>query len=120
MGFLRKLLGLEVKPGEPAPLTDSLFDQEIAGKELPCFVYFFSLWCSSCQVMGGLLNEIGPEYADKAFFYKLDVSKNPDATARFDVKAVPTVIALKKGELVDRHTGLVPIDQIKEWIEKNL
>mgnify|MGYP001765734338 CR=1 FL=1 len=120
MGFLRKLLGLEVKPGEPAPLSDSIFYNEIAGKELPCFVYFFSLWCSSCQVMGGLLNEIGPEYADKACFYKIDVSKNPEATARFEIKGVPTVIALKKGEPVDRHTGLVPIDEIRDWIEKNL
>ncbi len=120
MGFLRKLLGLEVKPGEPAPLTDGHFDREIKENDLPCFVYFYHLWCSSCQVMGGLLNEIGPEYAGRAVFYKLDVHKNPETMARFAVSSVPTVIALKKGEQVDRHSGLVPIDQIKEWVEKNI
>lgn len=120
MGFIKRILGLETKPGEPASLTDREFNDTIEKSGVPCFVYFFHLWCSSCQVMGGLLNEIGPEYSDRAVFYKLDVNKNPESMGRANVSAVPTIIAYRNGTPVDRHSGLIPLNPLKAWIEKNL
>ncbi len=120
MGFFKKLLGLEQKPGEPVPLTDRELDQAISENGVTVFIYCFHLWCSSCQVMSGLLNEIGPDYVERAKFYKLDVSKNPASGQRFEVSGVPTIIALREGNVIDRHTGLIPLDPLKEWIESNL
>ncbi|MBU8921355.1 MAG: thioredoxin [Bacteroidales bacterium] len=120
MGFIKRLLGLETKPGEPAPLTDERFDEEIAESGLPCFVYCFSLWCSSCQVMGGLLNEVGPDYADQARFFKLDVTKNPATASRLGIKGVPAIFFFRDGKPVESHTGLIPLDPLKEWIEMNI
>lgn len=120
MGFFKRLLGIETKPGEPAPLTDAGLEGALGADDLPCFIYFFHLWCSSCQVMGGLLNEIGPEYADRARFYKLDISKNPSAASRFAVSAVPTIAVFRKGELIDQNKGLLHLNDLKEWIERNI
>ncbi|MCK4538182.1 MAG: hypothetical protein KAV42_05230 [Candidatus Krumholzibacteria bacterium] len=120
MGFFKRLLGLETKPGEPAPLTDDQFDEEMSNGELPCFVYCFSLWCSSCQVMGGLLNEVGPDYADQARFFKLDVTKNPVTASRLGIKGVPAIFSFRNGKPVESHVGLIPLDPLKEWIERNI
>lgn len=120
MGFIRRLLGIETRPGEPEPLTDSGFDAAAAGSDLPVFVFFFSLWCSSCQVTGGLLNELGPEYASRARFYKIDATKNPAAAAKMNVRGVPAVIALSGGKVTGRSTGLIPLDQLRDWIEESL
>lgn len=120
MGFIKRLLGLEVNPGEPLRISDVEFDNLVSDKERPCFVYFYHLWCSSCQVMGGLLNEIGPGYTEKANFYKMDISKDPHSADRLSVGAVPTVLFFKGGALVDGLKGLTPLNELREWIEGNL
>ncbi|HSG28072.1 MAG TPA: thioredoxin domain-containing protein, partial [Candidatus Krumholzibacterium sp.] len=115
-----RLLGLETRPGEPAPLSDADFEIVSARTDRNQFIYFFHLWCSSCQVMGGLLNEVGPEYSEKADFYKLDVTKNPDTASKFRISGVPTVVAIRNGQEIDRQKGLIPIDELKSWIEETL
>ncbi len=120
MGFLKRLLGLEVRPGEPRSIRDDEFEGEIAGSDLPCFLYFYSLWCPSCQVTSGLLNELGPSYIGKASFYKMDVNKEPNTAAMFGIRSIPAVISFKNGTPADMLVGLAPIDELKGWIEKNL
>ncbi len=120
MGFIKRFLGLETKPGEPKPVHGGSFDEEVLTGELSSFVYFFHLWCSSCQVMAGLLNEVGPDYADRALFFKMNVHKEPAIPSRYNVTGVPTVIVFKKGEEADRLVGLFPLDALRDWIEEHL
>ena len=120
MGFFKRLFGIEVKPGEPVSLPDNVNFQKAINSGTPCLVYFFHLWCSSCQVMSGLLNEIGPEYLDKINFYKVDIHKVPGVAAEHGISGVPTQIIFSGGAPVARHTGLMPIDQLKDWIENHL
>jgi thioredoxin 1 len=120
MGFIKRLLGLETKPGEPQPVNDSSFEAEVLSCELPCFVDFYSLWCPPCQVMGGLLNEIGPEYIGRAKFFKMDITKNPFSASRQNISGVPTVIVFKGGVGVDRIVGLEPLNDLKAWIDKHI
>ena len=120
MGFFKRLFGIEVNPGEPVSLPNIVSFNEAVNGERPCLVYFFHLWCSSCQVMSGLLNEIGPGYLDRINFYKVDVHKVPDAAAVHGISGVPTQIIFSGGVPVARQTGLIPLDQLKEWIEDHL
>jgi len=120
MGFIKRLLGLETKPGEPETIDPERFERDVLRGDLPCVVEFYNLWCSSCQVMTGLLNEIGPGYLDRARFYKVNAERSPSIPPRYGVSGVPTLIIFKGGEPVDRLTGLVPIDELKAWIEQHL
>jgi thioredoxin-like negative regulator of GroEL len=119
MGFLRRLLGLETKPGEPESIGDDRFDEEIAQSDLPCIVEIYNLWCSSCQVMTGLLNEIGPDYIGKARFFKVNAERSPSIPQKFGVSGVPTILMLDRGEVIDRLTGLVPLNELRAWIERH-
>lgn len=119
MGFFKRLLGLEQKPGEPRPLTDDSFEEMVLRNPLPCFVDFYNLWCSPCQVMAGLLNEVGPQYLGRADFFRIDVNKNPGVAAHFNVRSVPTLIVFKGGKPVEQHVGLMPLNPLKEWIERH-
>jgi thioredoxin 1 len=120
MGFLKRLFGLETKPGEPESIGGERFEREVLQGELPCIVEFYNLWCSSCQVMTGLLNELGPGYLGRARFYKVLVDRNPSIPGRFQISGVPTIALFKNGEAVDRLVGLVPIDELKAWIDGSL
>lgn len=117
MGFFKRLLGLEQRPGEPKPIDDESFDTVILENEKPAVVDFYSLWCSPCQVMSGLLNELGPGYMGKIDFFKLDVTKNPYAASRYNVSSVPTIIAFRNGKAINRIVGLMPIDELKAWLD---
>ncbi|HUV35720.1 MAG TPA: thioredoxin domain-containing protein [Patescibacteria group bacterium] len=120
MGFIKRLLGLEQRPGEPKPITEELFDRQVLRNPLPCFVDFYNLWCSSCQVMGGLLNEVGPQFIGKADFFKIDVNKNPGIAEKYQIRSVPTLIVFKQGSAVERHVGLLPLNPLKELIESHI
>lgn len=118
MGFLRRFLGLETKPGEPESIGDDRFDGEIAQSDLPCVVEIYNLWCSSCQVMTGLLNEIGPDYIGKARFFKVNAERSPSIPQRLGVSGVPTILVLQRGEVIGRLTGLVPLNDLRDWIDQ--
>lgn len=120
MGFIKRLLGLEQRPGEPRPINDDVFEDKVLKNGLTCFVDFYNLWCSPCQVMGGLLNEVGPLYIGKADFFKIDVNKNPAVAGRYGIRSVPTLIVFREGKAVDRHVGLMPLNPLKEWIENHI
>jgi thioredoxin len=120
MGFFKRLLGLEQKPGEPRPLTDDNYNDIIPENPLPCFIDFYNLWCSPCQVMAGLLNEVGPQYVGRAEFFKVDVNRSPDVAAHFTVSSVPTLVVVRGGDEVGRHVGLMPLNPLKEWIEAHI
>ncbi len=119
MGFLKRLLGIETKPGEPESIGDDSFEEEVLRSELPCVVEIYNLWCSSCQVMAGLLNEVGPDYLGKVKFFKVNAERSPSIPQRFQVSGVPTILLIERGEVVDRLTGLVPLDELRDWIERH-
>ena len=120
MGFFKRLLGLETMPGEPETLPDKIFDETVGEPDMPVFVLFFNLWCSGCQVLHGLLNEIGPEYIGRARFYKMDVNKSPHAVTELGIRGVPVLIAFSPGGATDRIAGLMNITELRDWIESRL
>lgn len=120
MGFLKRILGLETKPGEPENLPDEIFDETVREPDMPLFILFFNNWCSGCQVMHGLLNEVGPEYLGRARFYKIDASKSPHAVTVMEIRGVPVLAAFTSGGEADRTTGLMNITELRNWIESHL
>lgn len=120
MRFIKRLLGLEHKDGEPIPVCDNRFEKEVLNNSLPCFVDFYSLWCSPCQVMSGLLNEVGPQYIGRAAFFKVDINKSPSTAGLFKINSVPTLIVVKNGREIDRFAGLMPLNSLRAWIEEHI
>ena len=113
MGFLKNLFFKPSKPGKPLPVTDQSFREAVLESEIPTVVDFWSPRCSPCQVMGGLLDEIGPDYAGRVQIFKLNVEQNPQTAMGYRVQGVPTVIFFRQGKPVDRIVGLLPLKPLK-------
>ncbi len=120
VGFFKRLLGIETKPGEPVALPDEMFDETVREPGMPVFVFFFNNWCSGCQVMHGLINEVGPDYIGRALFYKMDATKSPHAVTALEIRGVPVLAVFTPGGTVDRTTGLINITELRNWIESHL
>ena len=117
MGFLKNLFFKPPKPGKPLPVTDASFGQEVLESEIPVVVDFWSRTCPPCQVMGGLLDEIGPDYVGKVHFFKLNVDQNPRTAMQYQVRSIPTLILFRKGKPVDRIVGLLPLNPLRAKLD---
>jgi len=118
MGFLKNLFGGEPKPGKPVPITDDSFQQEVINSEIPAVVDFWSRRCPPCQVMGGLLDEIGPDYNGRVRIFKLNVDENPVVTQMYRIRSIPTVILFRNGKPVDVIIGLLPLNPLRQKLDR--
>lgn len=118
MGLFKNLFNRPPKPGKPRPVTDETFEQEVLASDIPAVVDFWSLRCPPCQVMGGLLEEIGPDYAGRVNIFKLNVDQNPRTAMQYKVRSIPTVIFFRKGKAVDGIVGLLPLNPLRQKLDK--
>jgi len=101
-------------------LTDQNFDQEIKNADKPVLVDFYATWCGPCQVLGPMLENIGQEMKDQIIVTKVNVDDFPQTSGKFNIDRIPNVILFKNGQAVDGFIGLMPADEIKSWLNKNL
>ena len=118
MGLFQSLFNRPPKPGKPLPVTDKSFEQEVLASDIPAAVDFWSPRCPPCQVMGGLLNEIGPDYVGRVNMFKLRVDQNPHTAMVYQVRSIPTVILFRKGRPVDRIVGLLPLNPLRHKLDR--
>lgn len=118
MGLFKNLFNRQPKPGEPRPVTDESFEQDILASDIPAVVDFWSAKCPPCQVMGGLLDEIGPDYAGRVNIFKLNVDQNPQTAMQYQIRSIPTVILFRKGRAIDRIVGLLPLNPLRQKFDK--
>jgi thioredoxin 1 len=101
-------------------LNDSNFDQEVLLSEIPVLVDFWAPWCSPCQMLAPIIEELAGEYAGKVKVCKLNVDENQSIAARYGVRGIPALILFKRGGIATQSVGLQPKQRIKEMMDSIL
>ena len=101
-------------------VTDEDFEVEILKSEKPVLVDFWAAWCGPCKAIAPTIEALAEEYAGQIRVAKLDVDNNPKSAMKFGIKAIPTMIMFKDGEVSDQITGAVGKAQLEEAIKKVL
>lgn len=76
---------------------------------------FHAAWCGPCKMLGPALIKECKE--QKIQLIKVDVDGAGETATKFQVTALPTVIAYKNGEVIQRMVGAQPPPMIKKFIE---
>ena len=100
-------------------LNDADFDATIKPAQ-PTLVDFWAPWCGPCKAIGPVVEELSDEYEGKVTIAKMNVDDNPVTPGKFGIRAIPTLIIFKDGEVVDQITGAVGKSQLIELIDKAL
>jgi putative thioredoxin len=101
--------------------TTETFEAEVLQKSLqtPVLVDFWATWCGPCKTLGPILEKLAGEYNGAFQLAKVDVDKEQEIAAAFQIRSVPTVFLVKGGQIVDGFPGAVPEGQLREFLKQH-
>ena len=101
-------------------VTDKNFEEKILKSKFPILIEFWASWCVPCKMMDYILNELEEEYIGKIKIAKMNIDRNNKIPNNYDVRGVPTVMTIKKGEIIETKVGALSKKDLIKMIEKIL
>jgi len=101
-------------------VNDSSFDAEILQTDTPALVDFWAPWCGPCKAIAPDVQELAETFGDKIKFAKCNVDDNPVTPGKYGIRAIPTLILFKGGNVVDQITGMVAKSKLEDAIQSVL
>ena len=101
-------------------ITDSNFEQTVLNSSTPFLLDMAADWCGPCKAIAPLVEELAVEFDGRIGFGQVDIDKNPQIPNSYQVRAVPTLLMFKDGDVMGQLTGAHPKKRIKELIESAL
>jgi putative thioredoxin len=101
--------------------TTETFEAQVLQTSLqtPVLVDFWATWCEPCKTLGPMLEKLADEYNGAFVLAKVDVDKEQQIAAAFQIRSVPTVFLVKGGQIVDGFPGALPEGQLREILTQH-
>ena len=102
---------------EITKLNEQTFNDAISESDVPVLVDFWAPWCGPCKAIAPILEELAGELEGKVQISKVNVDENGTVAAKYNIRAIPTLLLFKGGELVDQFVGMVRQDDLKTKLQ---
>ncbi|KFW73146.1 hypothetical protein AS28_09505, partial [Pygoscelis adeliae] len=102
------------------------FQDRVVNNPKPVVVDFHAQWCGPCKILGPRLEKMVAKQEGKVLMAKVDIDDHTDLLCSPlspcfscpQVSAVPTVLAMKNGDVVDKFVGIKDEDQLEAFLKK--
>ena len=101
-------------------IEDNSFETEVLQSDKPVLVDFWAPWCGPCKAIGPVVEELSEAFGEKVKFTKCNVDNNPVTPSKYGIKAIPTLIFFKDGNVVEQITGMVAKSKLEDAINSML
>jgi thioredoxin reductase (NADPH) len=95
-------------------LTEQDFNDTIAGNDI-VLVDFWASWCGPCRAFAPTFTKASEANPD-IVFGKVDTEAQEQLAAAAEIRAIPTLMAFKKGHLVFNAAGALPPAALEDLI----
>ncbi len=89
---------------------------ELINSEKPVLVDFFYKWCGPCKTMAPILKDVKSKLGENVTIIKVDIDKNQEASQKYNIRSVPTLILFKNGKEIWKQSGVVPAEALIQVI----
>ncbi|MEU8804632.1 thioredoxin [Spirillospora sp. NPDC048819] len=103
-----------------ADAGDEDFTEVAERSSVPVIVDLWAAWCAPCRTVSPVLERIAHEMAGRLKLVKIDIDRAPKIQERFAVRAVPTLLLMRDGKVIDRRAGAVFAGPLRTWVGEAL
>lgn len=101
-------------------LTDENFENEVTKHNAPVLVDFWASWCAPCRAIAPYIEELADEYKGQVKVAKLNVDEQPNVAGALGIRALPTILLFKNGQVVEQIVGAVGKNKLDAMIKSHL
>lgn len=101
-------------------VTDQTFEAEVLKSEIPVVIDFWAEWCAPCRQISPIIEELAAQHGDRVKIVKMDIDSNQATPGQYGVRAIPTILAFKGGEVVQQLQGARPKRDFDAMVESLL
>ena len=98
-------------------VTDHTFEAEVLQSDKPVVIDFWAEWCAPCRQIAPIIADLASEYGDRVKVVKMDIDSNPATPGSYGVRAIPTILAIKNGQVVEQVTGARPKADFQKMVD---
>lgn len=93
---------------------------ELLNQNVLTVVDIYADWCGPCKSLAPILKELNSEYGGKVHFVKLNADRENALSNSYNITGLPTLIFIKNGQEVGRHTGFMSKNELIMNINRHL
>lgn len=91
--------------------------EQIASTNEIVVVDFWATWCGPCRSFGPIFEKVSEKFSDIPFV-KVDIDESAEIATAAQIQAVPTVMVIKRGEVIYRQAGALLATDLEDLVEQ--
>ena len=89
---------------------------KILNENSKVIIDFWASWCGPCKMIAPKIETLSEKFTS-VIFCKVNVDENADLVKKYEIKSIPTLIAVCNQKEVSRHTGKASDEELRDFFK---